>query len=252
VIAVLPVATSTELAFGADRITVRGTVRDATQLERFTAALDQAVGGRVPVEMDMRVTGKPAPTFKASIVDGNVELEGRLPDHATVESIETAARKAFESVDSRLEVDSNVDRPLIVFRLPLLFTDFAGAHQWSVKTTGSDLNGSIGSAGGFGFDQSVIGPAAASVLDGTARLMLSDLSLTAVVEGHTDSVGTNEYNLALSERRAAAGATYLLDQGVPAPRIGTDGYGESLPVASNETASGRALNRRLIIQVRSS
>jgi outer membrane protein OmpA-like peptidoglycan-associated protein len=69
------------------------------------------------------------------------------------------------------------------------------------------------------------------------------------VAGHTDSSGTEEYNQALSERRAGAVAQYLSAQGVPSARVVTHGAGELYPVASNETDDGRAQNRRVEITI---
>ncbi|HYD46752.1 MAG TPA: OmpA family protein, partial [Terriglobales bacterium] len=66
-----------------------------------------------------------------------------------------------------------------------------------------------------------------------------------IIEGHTDSVGTDQYNRRLSERRAGVVRQYLIDHGVPAERIRTIGYGENRPVAPNETPEGRAINRRV-------
>jgi OOP family OmpA-OmpF porin len=65
------------------------------------------------------------------------------------------------------------------------------------------------------------------------------------VGGHTDSVGTDAYNQGLSERRAMAVKDYLVGKGVDGSRLSSMGYGESSPVASNDTADGRALNRRV-------
>lgn len=67
------------------------------------------------------------------------------------------------------------------------------------------------------------------------------------VEGHTDSTGSADYNLELSERRANAVRTSLLDMGINSDRISTRGYGQESPVASNDTAMGRQLNRRVEI-----
>lgn len=69
------------------------------------------------------------------------------------------------------------------------------------------------------------------------------------VLGHTDSSGTDEYNQALSERRANAVAAILTSQGVHSARVATKGYGESTPVASNTTLEGRAVNRRVEIRL---
>jgi outer membrane protein OmpA-like peptidoglycan-associated protein len=68
---------------------------------------------------------------------------------------------------------------------------------------------------------------------------------TVVIEGYTDSIGNDDYNLGLSQRRAGAVRAYLIDQGVSSVRLTASGKGASDPVASNETASGRQQNRRV-------
>ncbi len=67
------------------------------------------------------------------------------------------------------------------------------------------------------------------------------------VAGHTDSVGRDAYNQALSERRAATVRDYMVDAGIPASQLNAVGYGESEPTASNDTPEGRAANRRVVI-----
>jgi outer membrane protein OmpA-like peptidoglycan-associated protein len=70
------------------------------------------------------------------------------------------------------------------------------------------------------------------------------------LEGHTDSIGTDEYNKGLSERRAEAVKDYLVKEGATsASKISTVGYGESRPVASNDTEEGRAQNRRVEVLI---
>lgn len=69
----------------------------------------------------------------------------------------------------------------------------------------------------------------------------------ARIEGYTDSTGAADYNQALSERRANAVRTSLMDMGINNDRISTQGYGEESPVASNDAATGRQLNRRVEI-----
>ncbi|PXW91222.1 outer membrane protein OmpA-like peptidoglycan-associated protein [Nitrosomonas sp. Nm84] len=70
---------------------------------------------------------------------------------------------------------------------------------------------------------------------------------TVLIEGHTDSTGSDSYNQGLSERRAHAVRMALLDSGISSNRIAAKGYGESFPVASNDTAENRQLNRRVEI-----
>lgn len=70
------------------------------------------------------------------------------------------------------------------------------------------------------------------------------------VEGHTDSTGTADYNMGLSQRRADSVRIFLVDQGLPSSRVTASGYGESRPKASNDTPEGRQLNRRVEIHIR--
>jgi OOP family OmpA-OmpF porin len=100
----------------------------------------------------------------------------------------------------------------------------------------------------FDFDKSNIRPDAAVILD-EAVAALSGSSSAVSVEGHTDWVGSDAYNQGLSERRAESVRRYLVEHGVDESRLSTVGYGESRPVASNETREGRALNRRVELLV---
>ncbi|HXW09820.1 MAG TPA: OmpA family protein [Steroidobacteraceae bacterium] len=86
-------------------------------------------------------------------------------------------------------------------------------------------------------------------LDELARFLAKYPDRSVVIEGHTDSVGSQQFNVGLSERRAASVQTYLMRQGIDASRIRTQGMGESVPVASNESAGGRQQNRRVEIIV---
>ena len=69
------------------------------------------------------------------------------------------------------------------------------------------------------------------------------------VYGHTDSTGSDAYNQTLSENRARTVANYLISQGVSAARVRSQGFGETMPVASNDTAEGRTRNRRVEIKI---
>lgn len=99
----------------------------------------------------------------------------------------------------------------------------------------------------FGFDRSDLQPQFYPVLDRVAGT-LNEYNQTIVeVAGHTDSKGTDAYNQALSERRAAAVGNYLMSKGLMRDRFILVGAGESRPVASNDTEAGRAQNRRVEI-----
>lgn len=105
---------------------------------------------------------------------------------------------------------------------------------------------SLSAAALFAHDSSVFHRDAQPQLDEFANRVKALSSLKSVnIVGHTDSTGTEEYNQALSERRAASIKNYLIEQGVDANIITTSGMGESQPIATNATAEGRAQNRRV-------
>lgn len=95
----------------------------------------------------------------------------------------------------------------------------------------------------FAFDSDVITDDSAAVLD-TVAAMLKDSPRNVEIGGHTCSIGTDEYNMGLSQRRANSVKNYLVRQGVPASSMTAKGYGESNPKFDNRTEEGRRLNRR--------
>ena len=101
----------------------------------------------------------------------------------------------------------------------------------------------------FDFDKSAIRPDAVPILNEAAETLKGEGGVAVIVEGHTDSVGTDAYNQKLSHRRADAVRQYLVKHGIAANRVTTEGFGESRPVASNDTADGRAQNRRVELHV---
>jgi len=99
----------------------------------------------------------------------------------------------------------------------------------------------------FDFNKAQIKPEGKRRLDDVVRLTRDNPNLRIMSVGHTDSVGSDAYNLKLGEKRARAVADYLTSQGVSPSRIDVRSEGESHPVASNATAEGRAENRRVEI-----
>jgi outer membrane protein OmpA-like peptidoglycan-associated protein len=97
----------------------------------------------------------------------------------------------------------------------------------------------------FAVDQSAVQTSFYPVLDSVVEVVRKFEDTTLEVKGFTDSTGSFEYNQQLSERRADSVARYFMNAGVPPGRIRTAGFGPRHPIASNDTASGRAQNRRV-------
>jgi outer membrane protein OmpA-like peptidoglycan-associated protein len=97
----------------------------------------------------------------------------------------------------------------------------------------------------FDFDKYTLKPGAREKLAKVAGILLAYPGLKVQLEGHTDNIGTDEYNMNLSEQRADSVRSYLTAQGVPPESLASVGLGKSDPVASNDTPSGRQQNRRV-------
>ena len=101
----------------------------------------------------------------------------------------------------------------------------------------------------FDFDKAEIRPDAAVILDEVVSILSGKSGVQVRVEGHTDSTGPEAYNQGLSERRADSVRKFLVEKGIDEARLTSVGFGESNPIATNDTREGRALNRRVELQV---
>jgi len=99
----------------------------------------------------------------------------------------------------------------------------------------------------FRSNEATLMPGAQSKLDQVVEALSSTRDRNVVVEGYTDSQGSDSHNLALSQRRADAVRSYLVHKGYPAGRVSAKGIGEDRPIADNATSEGRANNRRVEI-----
>ena len=101
----------------------------------------------------------------------------------------------------------------------------------------------------FDFDKSVLKPEGRAVADEVVASMKAHLQDTLVLEGHTDNIGSDEYNNALGQRRADAVKRYLVEQGIAPERVEAKSFGESQPAVPNDSPGNRALNRRVVFNV---
>jgi outer membrane protein OmpA-like peptidoglycan-associated protein len=99
----------------------------------------------------------------------------------------------------------------------------------------------------FDFDKVHLRPEGVAKVEHAVKVMQESPDMHVVVEGYTDSIGSDAYNLRLSERRAEVVRDLMVQKGISASRITTRGFGKANPVADNKTAAGRAENRRVEI-----
>ena len=118
-----------------------------------------------------------------------------------------------------------------------------------VERVGEGIQVTFASGLLFDLDSDVVRAEAASNLRNLAASLDKYPGSDLLIVGHTDSVGTDSYNLGLSERRAEAAASYLVANGVERSRLRSRGLGETEPVAPNESESGRSKNRRVEVAI---
>jgi outer membrane protein OmpA-like peptidoglycan-associated protein len=124
-----------------------------------------------------------------------------------------------------------------------------GGTGATVVNTGNQLVVTLPESITFDTGSAVVHPDYVDEIALVARSLRENPASTVSVVGHSDDVGSSDYNQGLSERRAAAVAAILTANGVPAWRVGTVGRGYNQPVASNDTPGGRAQNRRVEIVI---
>ena len=101
----------------------------------------------------------------------------------------------------------------------------------------------------FDLDKATIRKESYETLNNVAEIMKEYPNTQFLIEGHTDSQGSDSYNMNLSKERAASVKEYLVGQGLPASRLSSEGFGETRPIATNATAAGRQKNRRVEISL---
>ena len=118
-----------------------------------------------------------------------------------------------------------------------------------VERVGEGINVEFSDKILFGFNSADLSSGATTNLNKLVEVLNAYPDTDIEIQGHTDSKGSDEYNQTLSEKRASSVASFLRGKGVASSRVKIKGYGETAPVASNDTEDGRAQNRRVNILI---
>jgi outer membrane protein OmpA-like peptidoglycan-associated protein len=246
--AFLPIVGEAELQIVGSEATLSGTAGSAEKKAQLEGALGAALGSDVALSSTLEVTGKTPPRYLAEAPgDGTVTLSGTMPDQAAIDLIAGAAIESFgeENIVNELTIGTNIDTTFSIFRIPLTFAQFKPIPEWELRIENDVISGNVRGGATFDFGSAELTPALEGLLDTGAGILLRNPSVLMTIEGHTDSVGSDAFNLALSNARAQAGVDYLVALGVQPARLFAIGYGETRPIADNGTAAGRTQNRRL-------
>jgi len=119
----------------------------------------------------------------------------------------------------------------------------------TIQRVGEGIQVTFASSLLYGFDSDVVRAETANNLRNLAASLGKFPNTDILIVGHTDAVGTADYNQALSQRRATATSNYLASQGVSSTRLRTAGRGEMEPISTNDTEAGRQANRRVEVAI---
>jgi outer membrane protein OmpA-like peptidoglycan-associated protein len=223
-----------------DRARAEEAARRQAELDRLTAE-----AARVSAERDRAAAEAARAAAEAQVQRAQALAAQSQRDKAAAEAARAAAesaRLAAEAQAQRAQADAaQADREKAALR------DQLRQQLNTILETRESARGLIVNLSDVLFDTG-----SANLKSGTreklakvAGILLSHPGLKIEVEGHTDSVGEADYNQRLSENRAGSVRTYLVGQGIAHDAVGTAGFGEAHPVASNSTAEGRQQNRRV-------
>jgi outer membrane protein OmpA-like peptidoglycan-associated protein len=220
-----------------DRARAEEATRRLAELEKL-----QAEAARVAAERDKAVAEAARLAAEAQAQQSRAAAAQLERDKAAAEAARLAAEAQAQQARAAAE---QADREKAALRDQL-------RHQLNqVLDTRETARGLIVNLSDVLFDtgSATLKPGAREKLARVSGILLSHPDLKLQIEGHTDSVGDTEYNQRLSESRADSVRTYLLAQGIAASAVRAAGFGETQPVASNDTPAGRQQNRRVELVV---
>ena len=250
VIGLLPSVTDGTIMVADGEIALSARSPNPDYLATLQGAL-QLLGGGIPVEVvDSKITDLEAPRFAADIDNGTITLDGVVPSDSVIGLLAGGANAVYgaDNVVNNLTVDPGTYRSFWMATTPGILQFFQVFPKYDFEVTNGQFSGSIQDGIGFAADSTEISAEASQALNIGVAVLARDISVGMVVTGHTDSQGADEYNQDLSMARAQSVVDYFAAAGIDAARLRAEGAGESEPIADNETAEGRAQNRRVEFQ----
>ena len=236
------------LTVGADKVVLVGEAPDRRAVDPLVALLAPANGFPPLTEGVVATTLQPA-LIEASAVDGVLTLGGVVPSSAIGDRLVAAGTELYgEDVADELTVDPATYATFDLIRLPVMLAAFQPGGDHVIALDGGELSAQLHDALDFEEAAVELTPESRQLLTGIVEAIGAS-AVPIVVTGHTDDIGSDEDNLALSEDRANTVVDHLVSVGIERSRLTAVGKGESEPVTSNRTERGRERNRRVVITI---
>ncbi len=242
----LPIITDGSMLISDGRIVISGRSPSSDRVALLQGALTEATGLSVEVG-PMEITDLAPPELVLAAEGGQVVLSGRLPTEELKQVVVAGAVSAYGdgNVEDQIVVDPAVFESLWMYSGGQLMQAMSAFPDYELRVDGTAFSGFINGGVTFETGSDVFSGNYAEVLDVGVAVLTRDQSLQLVIEGHTDSIGPDDVNLELSQRRAEAVMNYFIENGIAAERLTAVGKGETEPVVANDTPEGQARNRRI-------
>ena len=216
----------------------------------YAALFEQTVGGitGLPVSAQaIEITNLTPPRFVATVENGQVALEGEIPSEQLLTTFIQGAAAVYgeDNVTSTMTVDDGTYTSFWNYTMPGIFGLLAPFPSYRIQVEDGATSGTMQGGVLFELNSAEIGPEAAEILGIGVAILARDRSLEMTVIGHTDSQGPDDLNQRLSLVRAQSVVDFLVAAGLDPARLTAEGRGPDEPIASNDTAEGRAQNRRV-------
>ncbi|MDH3680231.1 MAG: OmpA family protein [Acidimicrobiia bacterium] len=249
-IGLLPSITDGTIRITEAEVTLTGRSPDQARVDLLTGALEQLGGRPVQVE-NMEITGLGPNRFQAAVEDGRLTIGGEVGSETVRRLLIDGATAAYgeENVTDELTVSPSAATTFWMYTIPRILGLLAPFPRYEISVMEGVISGRLQGGVNFPVNETEITSQISPLLDIAVSIMTRDVSLLMSVEGHTDSTGPEQGNQALSLARAESVVDYFAEAGIDRARLTALGAGETQPIATNATAEGRALNRRVEFQL---
>ena len=235
------------ITVGPDKVVVTGRAASQESLDALVASLSPSEGfASLTNEVEL-VDLTPA-AVRVTVSGGELTLSGIVPSPDVKQDLVAAMIDLYreDGVVDELEIDDATFAGFDLVRLAEVVAVLEPGGDFSFEIIDGAVVAVLADAVSFQEAESVLTPESRRLMSGVAEIIIR-MNSTVTIVGHTDDIGTDEDNLALSEERATAVADYLVTEGVDQATVTALGKGESEPVTSNDTEPGRERNRRVEI-----
>jgi len=245
-ITLLPIIGAGSMTIDDTGAEVTGTAPNEPALAAFQQGVAAALSG-AQVTTHVTVTNLGFPRFNARRIGDTLVLSGELASEAAKTNIVNGAIAVYgqETVDDQLTIGTELDTPFWTYTMPGVFQLLAPFPDYEINIENGVTGGALNAGANFENGSSQLKPETQALLAVAVAILTRDPSLGMEIAGHTDSNGSDEFNQTLSEARSQSAADFLVTAGIAAERLRPVGYGETRPIASNDTNEGRQANRRV-------